>query len=122
LDSSSLISGDSDPEEVQSAAITQTEEEKLKLFTIQQQVSREGSGGEDMRTPEHRRSLASDILKETNHMALATSKVVSKMNKLEVKLDQQVVVLRRQSESFKAHYLGGQKAAAQQASKASHQH
>ena len=41
LDSSSLISGDSDPEEVQSAAVTQTEEEKLKLFTIQQQVSRE---------------------------------------------------------------------------------
>jgi hypothetical protein len=44
------------------------------------------------------------------------------MNKLEVKLDQQVAVLQRQSESFKVHYLEGQRAAAQQANKASHQH
>jgi hypothetical protein len=39
-----------------------------------------------------------------------------------VKLDQQVAVLQRQSESFRVHYLEGQKAAAQQASKASRQH
>jgi hypothetical protein len=70
LDTSGLVSGDSGLEEVQSAATAQTEEEKLRLFTIQQQVSREGSGGEDMRTPVHRRSLASDMLKETNNMAL----------------------------------------------------
>jgi hypothetical protein len=53
-------------------ATTQTEEEKLTLFKIQQQLSREGAGGEDMSTPVQRRSLASDVLKETNHMALAT--------------------------------------------------
>ena len=69
-----------------------------------------------MSTPVQRRSLVSDVLKETNHMALATTKVVSKMNKLEVKLDQQVAVLQGQSESFKMHYLEGQRAAAQQAS------
>jgi hypothetical protein len=66
--------------------------------------------------------LVYDLLKETDHMALATTRAVSKMNKLEVKLDQQVEVLKRQSESFKVHYLEGQRAAAQQASEASHQH
>jgi hypothetical protein len=54
--------------------------------------------------------------------AKPTEKVVVKMNKLEEKLDQQVAVLKRQSESFKVNYLEGQKLAVQQASKASHQH
>jgi hypothetical protein len=64
------------------------------------------------------------MMKETNNMALVTSKVVVKMNKLEEKLDQQVAVLKRQSESFRVHYayLEGQKAAARQASEASDQH
>jgi hypothetical protein len=74
-----------------------------------------------MSTPVQQRSLVYDVLKETDHMALATTRAVAKMNKLEVKLDQQVAVLQRQSESFRVHYLEGQKAAAQQASKASHQ-
>jgi hypothetical protein len=55
------------------------------------------------------------MLNETNNMAMATTKVVIKMNKLEEKLDQQVSVLRNQSEGFKVHYLSGQKAAAQPA-------
>jgi hypothetical protein len=55
------------------------------------------------------------MMKETNNMALVTTKVVSKMNKLEEKLDQQVAVLKRQSESFRVHYLEGQKVAAQEA-------
>jgi hypothetical protein len=45
-----------------------------------------------------------------------------KMDKLEEKLDQQVAMLKRQSESFRVHYLEGQKAAARQASEASRQH
>jgi hypothetical protein len=53
---------------------------------------------------------------------LATSKVVVKMDKLEEKLDQQVTVMKRQSEGFRVHYLEGQKAAARQASEASDQH
>jgi hypothetical protein len=82
-----------------------TEEEKQRLSKIQQQVSREGPGGGDKRTPEHRSSLASDMLKETNNMALgATTRAKSKMNKLKEKLDQQVSVL-RQSGGFKVHYL-----------------
>ena len=44
------------------------------------------------------------MMKETNNMALVTSKVVVKMNKLEEKLDQQVAELKRQSESFRVHY------------------
>jgi hypothetical protein len=75
-----------------------------------------------MITPMQRRSLTSDVLTETNNMVLATSKVVVKMDKLEEKLDQQVAVLKRQSEGFRVHYLEGQKAAARQASEASRQH
>jgi hypothetical protein len=104
------------------AAAVPTEGEKQRLFEIQQQVFREGPGGGDMRTPDHRRPLASDMLKETNNMAIATTRVVYKMKKLEEKLDQQVSVLRNQSEGSKVHYLSGQKAGAQQTSKASHQH
>jgi hypothetical protein len=51
-----------------------------------------------------------------------TSKVVVKMNKLEGKLDQQVAVVKRQLESFRVHYLEGQKVGSQQASGASYQH
>jgi hypothetical protein len=120
LDIPSLISGDS--KEAPSTTAPQAEEERMKRFKIQQQLSREGAGPEDMNTPVRQRSLVYDVLKETDHMALATTRVVAKMNKLEVKLDQQVAVLQRQSESFRVHYLEGQKAAAQQASKASRQH
>jgi hypothetical protein len=87
------------------AAAVPTEGEKQRLFEIQQQVFREGPGGGDMRTPDHRRPLASDMLKETNNMAIATTRVVYKMKKLEEKLDQQVSVLRNQSEGSKVHYL-----------------
>ena len=55
-------------------------------------------------------------------MAKVTSKVVVKMNKLEGKLDQQVAVVKRQLESFRVHYLEGQKVGSQQASEASYQH
>jgi hypothetical protein len=112
LDTPSLTSGGLDLEEAPSMAATQTEEERLTRFKIQQQLSREGAGPKDMSTPVQRRSLVYDVLKEIDHMALATTRVVSKMNKLEVKLDQQVAVLKRQSEGFKVHYLEGQRAAA----------
>jgi hypothetical protein len=46
-------------------------------------------------------------------MAKVTSKVVVKMNKLEGKLDQQVAVVKRQLESFRVHYLEGQKVGSQ---------
>ena len=75
-----------------------------------------------MNTPLQRRSLASDMLTESHNMAKVTAKVVGKMNRLEEKFSQQVAVLKRQSESFKVHYLEGQKLAAQQAREASYQH
>jgi hypothetical protein len=62
---------------------------------IEQQLSRDGAGFENMGAPTQRHSLTSDMMKETNNMALVTSKVVVKMNKLEEKLDQQVAVLKR---------------------------
>jgi hypothetical protein len=89
---------------------------------IEQQLDPDGAGLEGMNTPLQRRSLASDMLTEAHHMAEVTAKVVGKMNKLEEKFGQQVAVLKRQSESFKVHYLEGQKLAAQQAREASYQH
>ena len=103
-------------------ATTPTEEERLRHSRIEQQLALEGAGFGSMSTPQQRRSLTSDMMTETNNMILATSKVVMKMDKLEEKLDQQVAMLKRQSESFRVHYLEGQKAAARQASEASRQH
>jgi hypothetical protein len=103
-------------------ATTPTEEERLRHSRIEQQLDPDGAGFGSMSTPQQRRSLTSDMLTETNNMAKVTSKVVAKMNKLEEKVDQQVAMLKRQSESFRVHYLEGQKAAARQASEASRQH
>ena len=99
-----------------------TAEEGLRHSRIEQQLDPDGAGLEGMNTPLQRRSLASDMLTEAHHMAEVTAKVVGKMNRLEEKFGQQVAVLKRQSESFKVHYLEGQKLAAQQAREASYQH
>jgi hypothetical protein len=81
LDTPGLISADS---KESPKAATQTEEERPIHSRIEQQLALDGAGfGNMSSTPMQRRSLTSDMLKETNNMAMVTSKVVVKMNKLE---------------------------------------
>jgi hypothetical protein len=88
LDTPSLKGGGSDREGAPGEAPTQTEKDRLLHSRIEQQLDLDGAELTSMSTPMQWRSLTSDVLKETNNMALVTTKVVVKMNKLEEKLDQ----------------------------------
>jgi hypothetical protein len=45
---------------------------------IEQQLALDGAGFGNMSTPQQRRSLTSDMLKETNNMAMVTSNSVGR--------------------------------------------